>query len=59
MNKRILLEQVELEQKEDFFDLNVSLNSTGDTLVVGASGDEENGGDGAGSAYIFKYTRDY
>ena len=43
----------------DRFGHSLFINTTGDTLVVGAYADEENGGTNAGSAYIFKLTRDY
>ena len=38
----------------DWFGRSVSMNSTGDTIVIGAHRDEENGGTNAGSVYIFQ-----
>jgi len=38
----------------DTFGIPVSISSTGETIAIGATGDEENGGANAGSVYIFQ-----
>jgi len=46
--------QPEVSPEYDWFGSSVSMNTTGDTLAIGAAGDEENGGSEAGSVYIFQ-----
>lgn len=59
-----LLPTEEPNPEANLFGYSLFLDKTGTRLIIGSANDEENGGSndafsGAGSAYIFKYTRDY